>query len=405
MSTILGNGISIRGGNSRAGARISTTLNDDGTQNVFIEDNVNTIIDTAKSIFSVSYNKVLVPLVGSSTPSGKLEFTYTGEYNERDDGVVELLTSGEFVSLNDQYVDIFLVGGGGGGCSASGTYGSAGGGGGYTKTLLIGLSKDRSYNATIGAGGEGTTASNTTANSGGDTIFGNVSVNGGNGGRTYYANGGTCHSGGNGGSGGGGGAKGGTDGNNGNSYNNNFIFGGKGQGTTTREFGESTGKLYADGGSSSYANEIVDSPSGLGGSGGANCTDGISNTGSGGGACGNAQSTAIAKNGGSGIVCIRLHKKETIIKAGTYTFKNTLTAVISDVTGAFVFSTNSINMIKMVFTTGNILQYWKNTSDYTPVYDNTSWRSDILKTVILPYDTTVDTDFYIWFTSNTTKTS
>lgn len=93
------------------------------------------------------------------------------------------------------------------------------------------------------------------------------------------------------------------------------------------------------------------------------------------------------------------------ILAGTYTFKNTLTPVSSDVTGLFVFSTNSINMIKMVFTTKNILQYWQDTVGYTPIYDNTSWRDSIFKTVILPYDATVDTDFYIWFISNTTKTS
>lgn len=93
------------------------------------------------------------------------------------------------------------------------------------------------------------------------------------------------------------------------------------------------------------------------------------------------------------------------ILAGTYTFKNTLTSVSSDITGAFVYSTNNINMIKMIFTAGNILQYWKDTSNYTPVYDNTSWRDNIFKRVIIPYDTIVDTDFYIWFTSNTTKTS
>lgn len=93
------------------------------------------------------------------------------------------------------------------------------------------------------------------------------------------------------------------------------------------------------------------------------------------------------------------------ILAGTYTFKNTLTSVSSDVTGSFVFSTNSINMIKMVFTTKNILQYWEDTAGYTPAYGNTSWRDNTLKTVILPYDATVDTDFYTWFTSNTTKTS
>lgn len=62
-------------------------------------------------------------------------------------------------------------------------------------------------------------------------------------------------------------------------------------------------------------------------------------------------------------------------------------------------------MIKMVFTTKNILQYWQDTAGYTPAYDNTSWRDNTLKTVILPYDATVDTDFYTWFTSNTTKIS
>ena len=62
-------------------------------------------------------------------------------------------------------------------------------------------------------------------------------------------------------------------------------------------------------------------------------------------------------------------------------------------------------MIKMVFTTNNILQYWQDTKGYTAAYDNTSWRDSTLKTVILPYDATIDTDFYTWFTSNTTKTS
>ena len=94
---------------------------------------------------------------------------------------------------------------------------------------------------------------------------------------------------------------------------------------------------------------------------------------------------------------------DTKISSGKYTFKNTLTSVASDVIGSFVFSTNSINMIKMVFTAGNILQYWQDTAGYSAAYDNTSWRDSTLKTVILPYDATVDTDFYAWFTSNTTK--
>lgn len=421
MGTIMGNGVTIRGG-SRAGTRISTTLNEDGTQNVFIEDNVNTIIDTAKSIFSVSYNKVLVPLVGGSTPS-KLQFTYTGEYNERlEDGVIELLTSGTLVFKNEAAIDAFLVGGGASGRAAQPlNAGGSGGGGGYTKTLLnITPRINIEYPIIIGAGGAECTSYTNSSNPGESTSAFGSSVDGGD------RNSGTFYNGGNGGSGGGAGgttntiatknaANGGSNGSSGEGTYNNYSTGGTGQGSTTREFGESTGKLYAagGGGGSTYdrngqgtAGKGGEGGGGNGGSVSVKPTSGARNTGSGGG--GGTASTESYKNGaagGSGIVCIRLHKKETIIKAGTYTFKNTLTAVSSDVTGAFVFSTNSINMIKMVFTTGNILQYWKNTSDYTPAYDNTSWRADIFKTIILPYDTTVDIDFYAWFTSNTTKTS
>ena len=71
MGTIMGNGVTIRGG-SRAGAKITTTLNEDGTQNVFIEDKVNNVIDTTKSIFSVYYNKVLVPLHKGDEPSSDI---------------------------------------------------------------------------------------------------------------------------------------------------------------------------------------------------------------------------------------------------------------------------------------------------------------------------------------------
>lgn len=44
MGTIMGNGVTIRGG-SRAGAKIATTLNEDGTQNIYINDNTETVID------------------------------------------------------------------------------------------------------------------------------------------------------------------------------------------------------------------------------------------------------------------------------------------------------------------------------------------------------------------------
>ena len=53
--------------------------------------------------------------VGAAMP----KFTYTGQYNQRDDGVVELLTSGTITFLNPAVIDIFCVGGGGGGAAVS----------------------------------------------------------------------------------------------------------------------------------------------------------------------------------------------------------------------------------------------------------------------------------------------
>ena len=65
---------------------------------------------------------------GSKAP----KFTYTGTYNVRKDGVVELLTSGTIVFLNPATIDLFLVGGGGAGGSGipGATLGGWGGGGG-----------------------------------------------------------------------------------------------------------------------------------------------------------------------------------------------------------------------------------------------------------------------------------
>lgn len=427
MGTIMGNGVTIRGG-SRAGAKIATTLNEDGTQNVFIEDKVNNVIDTTKSIFSVNYNKVLVPLVGNSI--GIPKFTYTGKFGMIYDGNnnwrIKLLTSGTFTPNEPMTVDIFLVGGGGGGgYPGNNRLAGGGGGGGYTTTEKnIKLTSGKDYDVVIGAGGAAINGGTSErSGTGGTTTFDKYSAKGGLGGLCVasQATGSTYA---NGGSGGGGyNGAGGSDGSNGSG-----TSGGVGQGTTTREFGESTGDLYAGGGGAgSFGNNESDAPlcpGGAGGGGtGSRCwgissmtyvagTPGEPNSGGGGGGGNNYDKRTRAREGGSGIVCIRLHKgsqpplgSDDKILAGTYTFKNTLTSVSSDVTGSFVFSTNSINMIKMVFTTKNILQYWQDTAGYTPAYDNTSWRDNTLKTVILPYDATVDTDFYTWFTSNTTKTS
>lgn len=59
----------------------------------------------------------MASICGSPVCAGgkpQLKFTYTGDYVVRDDGVVELLTSGTLVFLDPAVIDIFCVGGGGG---------------------------------------------------------------------------------------------------------------------------------------------------------------------------------------------------------------------------------------------------------------------------------------------------
>lgn len=231
------------------------------------------------------------------------EFTYTGDYeivNDSDEPItvsqgnwkIRFLTSGTltFTNLNgaESGIDVFLVGGG-----AGGNYnyrGGAGGGSGYTSTtqaatVQVGVE----YDIVIGAGGVG--AKTAGGRAGGVTsAFGSIA----NGGATLSGNGAY---GGDGGSGGGSGTLsqdkdgayskagiGGTDGANGQG-----THPGTGQGTTTREFGETGGTLYATGGTGCASNAITPNPV-------------SQNTGDGGnGAGGSIESTS----GGSGIVVIR----------------------------------------------------------------------------------------------------
>ena len=211
-------------------------------------------------IFNTHY-----PYIGGG--GGVPKFTYTGQYSFIDDGSdnwrIKFLTSGVLTWLKDTMIDVFLVGAGGGGKSKSP---QAGGGGGYTKTVKsVAIAKNAQYTIEIGVSGESVDGGNTSA-------FGLTAEGGKVGGKALGA-------GGNGGSGGGGyNAAGGIDGANGSA--NNIYRGGTGQGTTTREFGESTGDLYASGGSGVYSE----------------ATAGADNTGDGG---------DNGKAGGSGIVVIR----------------------------------------------------------------------------------------------------
>lgn len=252
----------------------------------------------------------------SKTP----KFTYTGNYKVRDDGVVELLTSGTIVFLNPATIDLFLVGGGGGGMKPAASTeeaGLPGGGGGYTKTVKnISIAKNESFKVEIGNGG-------LAERDGENTVFGTHSATGGKHGSLQY--------GGDGGSGGGGGVTskgnygaGGSDGGNGkNGEPGSYQFGGKGQGTTTIEFGEPTGKIYSGGGGGGcyiYSAEPVISPGGTGGGGsgawatgvtgknGQPATAGVANTGGGGGGGAVNGTKHPGGAGGSGIVCFRVAK-------------------------------------------------------------------------------------------------
>ena len=206
-------------------------------------------------------------------PAPVPSFIYTGAYeivNDEDDPItttsqdnwkIRFLTSGTltFTKLNgaEAGIDVFLVGGGGSGANnGSVNDGGGGGGAGYTKTVnSIIPSINTQYDIVVGSGATSASRGESTS------AFGNT-ANGG----TSGANSENPTNGGSGGSGGGGGpyGSGGTDGNNGGSSDTGS--GGTGQGTTTREFGESDGRLYSSGGSSGYIGS--DSPAANTGNGG-----------------------------------------------------------------------------------------------------------------------------------------
>lgn len=280
----------------------------------------------------------------SKVPVYGEDFTYTGEYEIIDDtdalGTwwrIKFKTSGKLIILKNFIGDIFLVGGGGSGGSyaynSSGRFYSAnlggGGGGGYTKTeKSIEFPENSEYEIIIGDGGAAiTTTYITSGNTGGSTsitINGGISVSGGAGGINII-NGSKV--GGAGGSGGGGGfyqyygnenaksGNGGSDGGNGTTatvydvsgYSSGHV-GGTGQGTTTREFGETFSDLYSGGGCGGVYLSATNASAGSGGAGGGGGinTSGTPNTGGGGGGPSKPNSGAT---GGSGILIIRNHKE------------------------------------------------------------------------------------------------
>ena len=265
--------------------------------------------------------------------SSKPTYTYTGSSQLIDDGNgnwrIKFLTSGTLTFTNlgtgVNGIDVFLVGGGGGGRTGSQSVNGAGGGGGGYTTTKKGhtVSAGSSYNIVIGAGGA------TNSNGGTSSAFG-FSAAGGKYGSPGSSNFGVeVAIGGNGGSGGGGGTShqgyGGNGGSNGsNGSNGTGGNGGTGQGTTTREFGESDGTLYAGGGAG------TEGKAGAGGGGVYNNTNnsdkyyvanGTANTGGGGG--GGAFNFIKGGTGGSGIVVIRNTRVVPTEQMPSYTYTGT----------------------------------------------------------------------------------
>lgn len=233
------------------------------------------------------------PVIGDSitAPIIGQDFTWTGgdgtyQVIEGKPWRIKFLSSGSFTPLKNMNIDAFLVGGGGGRSNIL----CGGGGSGYTTTVRsIVLTANTAYPIVVGAAGKNITEGSLNGTDGGTTSAFAASALGGKGSKRGYNT--SKQPGADGGSGGGGlnisgvhanysNAAGGTDGGDGTTAT---TAGGKGQGTTTREFGETNGDLYASGG-------------------GDNLTATVSNSGNGG---------AYNVEPANGIVVIRQHKEET----------------------------------------------------------------------------------------------
>lgn len=216
-------------------------------------------------------------------------FTYSKKYEVINDNAgnwrVKFYETGDFTLNYDIAIDAFLVGGGGNGGFDCG----GGGGGGETTTSSQSLtSTTKPYVITIGKGGGGTTEA-----------FG-AQAEGGKAGSNYSSG----RTGGSGGSGGGGGGhangstggRGGYNGGNGGNGTDSTNYG-KGQGSTTCEFGLEVSSgvcYYTDNG---YDGFYAGGGGGGGETGGAGGKGGGAKGGSGQGVAG---SSAIANTGGGG---------------------------------------------------------------------------------------------------------
>ena len=363
------------------------------------------------------------------------KFTYTGNYKVRDDGVVELLTSGTIVFLEPKVIDLFMVGGGGAGATnAYGNFiGGGGGGGGYTRTVRkLAVNANTDYAVTVGTG-----QVPKSSGSGGASAFGSHEVPGGLGGgnaRNDYICAGYA-----GGSGGGGFANsysdGGVGGSGGGAGEAASYAGGAGQGFTTREFGEPAGKLYAGGGGGGRYISAQSPVVSMGGAGGGGTgawwggTDakfqeaaaGVANTGGGGGGGINKNGVigSDGGSGGSGIVCFR-ESVELPELAGTWVMNNRIYAPEDEIRENVSFTmpglTVSVYDVKSIMvrsTTFSGIKFFGvattiNANSFTTVYDfNTnSWKNTQNSSpavLTFPSGATASDTFREWLASNATK--
>ena len=206
---------------------------------------------------------ITAPILGT-------DFLWSGDSDtlqviDGDPWRIKFLSSGSFTPLRDMVIDAFLVGAGGG----KGYWYCGAGGSGYTTTVRsVVLAANTAYSIVVGAAGTNGSSNLKKGTNGGATSAFAASALGGNG----STGGGTAkyYPGADGGSGGGGynksgshatlsAADGGTDGADGTTVTS---AGGTGQGTTTREFGEADGELYASGGGDNLTATVPNSGNG-----------------------------------------------------------------------------------------------------------------------------------------------
>ena len=304
------------------------TLNEFGFYAVSVDAGSYTISIANELFYSFNTTSMTVDVVaGKITP-----VVFFGTV--KSSGVAKILYSADImIPTSITSADLFVVGGGGSGGTTNGFsssstnfFNAAGGGaGGHTASVFNKNLSGKKLKCLIGAGG--TASTNGSGNKGGSTSVsvGNEVICEAEGGE-----GGQANQPGSGGSGGGRFEKGdstdasvvgGNGGSNGSDGDLAYGTYGRGQGTTTRAFGEPTGELYAGGGggaglyvktSSSYNAKGGNGGAGGGGNGNAKKTgnvianSGTNNTGSGGGgAVTTSEYTPQSGAGGSGIILIR----------------------------------------------------------------------------------------------------